>query len=122
MSVRDGYYAGWRGLEYEASPDGDRIRLYTGVAAEGFTEVVPGRHVRVVPRREVDHLCYVTTWCTWRGEPFQVLGEQNGWLRVEYAGSDPEAPRRLGLEAFDVDVHQGWVRRGEVSDLREERW
>ncbi|WP_119727829.1 hypothetical protein [Thermomonospora amylolytica] len=122
MSVRDGYYAGWRGLEYEASPDGDQVRLYTGGPAEGFAEAVPGRHVRVVPLQEIDHLCYVVTRCTWRGEPFQVLGELDGWLRVEYAGTDPAAPRRLGLETFDVDVHQGWVRREEVTGLREERF
>lgn len=122
MSVRDGFYAGWRGLEYEAGPDGEEIRLYTGAPAEGFEEVAPGRHVRVVAAGEVDHLSYVITLCTWRGEPFQVLGEHETWLRVEYAGRDPAVAERLGLEMFDLGVYQAWAPRAEVRDLHERRF
>ena len=32
----DGYVAWWGGEEYEASPDGDRIRLYRSDPADGF--------------------------------------------------------------------------------------
>src|SRR6266511_1820727 len=37
--IRDGYLARWRGREYEASPDGDQVRLYRPDAAEGFEQV-----------------------------------------------------------------------------------
>jgi len=121
VTVRDGFYASWRGLEYEASPDGEVVRLYTGAPAEGFLEAAPGRHVRVVAADEVDHLVYVVTLCTWRGEPFQVLGEHEEWLRVEYLGQDPAVAERLGLEEFDLGVYHAWAPREEVSDLREER-
>ncbi|SEG16517.1 hypothetical protein SAMN04489712_103461 [Thermomonospora echinospora] len=122
MSVRDGFYAGWRGLEYEASPDDEMVRLYTGVPAEGFEEVAPGRHVRVVAADEIEHLSYVVTMCTWRDEPFQVLGEHETWLRVEYAGQDAEVAERLGLDTFDLGVYQAWAPRAEVRGLREERF
>ncbi|REE95495.1 hypothetical protein [Thermomonospora umbrina] len=121
MIVRDGFYASWRGLEYEAGPDGEEIRLYTGAPAEGFTEVGPGRHVRVVAADEVERLSYITTMCEWQGEPFQVLGEHETWLRVEYAGTDPAVAARLGLELFDRGVHQAWAPRSDVRELREER-
>ena len=71
--MRDGYVARWRGREYEASPDGDDVRIYLPQPDEGFEEVRPGRFVRVLPISQVDDLCYVRTACSWRGEPFIVL-------------------------------------------------
>ncbi len=118
--MRHGYYARWRGAEYEASPDGDRVRLYLDAPAEGFMRVSPDRHVRVVPATEVDRLSYVSTMCTWRGEGFAVLGEHDGWLRVEYTGGKAPVAERLGLEMFDRGVYQAWAPRGEVENVREE--
>ncbi|MFC6883955.1 MULTISPECIES: hypothetical protein [Actinomadura] len=120
MTVRHGFYAGWRGREYEASPDGERVRLYLAGPAEGFTPVTADRHVRVVPAREVEHLTYVSTMCLWRGEPFLVLGEHEDWLRVEYSGGKAPVAERLGLEPFDRGVYQAWAPRNEVKDVREE--
>lgn len=120
MSVRHGFYASWQGAEYEASPDGEQVRLYTAEHADGFRQAAPGRFVRVVPLAEVDALRYVTTHCTWRGEPFVVLGEHEGWLRVEYGGGKAPAAERLGLELFDRGVYQAWASRHEVEDMREE--
>ncbi|MFF5261134.1 hypothetical protein ACFY4C_19515 [Actinomadura viridis] len=120
MNVRHGFYARWRGAEYEASPDGPRMRLYLERPADGFTPVAPGRHVRVVPAAEVDGFAYVSTRCTWRGEPFVVLGEHDGWLRVEYVGGKAPVAERLGLEMFDRGVYQAWAPRAEVEDVREE--
>ncbi|MFI0448524.1 hypothetical protein [Actinomadura sp. 6N118] len=120
MSFRHGYYAGWRGAEYEASPDGDQMRLYSAAPTDGFAEVVPGRFVRVVPAAELEHLSYVNTFCTWQGEPFVVLGEHQTWLRVEYTGGKAPVAERLGLETFDRGVYQAWAPRSDVADLREE--
>ncbi|MEV4255534.1 hypothetical protein AB0J52_20460 [Spirillospora sp. NPDC049652] len=119
MSVRHGYVADWRGEEYEASPDGDEVRLYRARPAEGFEEVTSARYVRVVPAAEVTRLAYVSTHCTWRGEPFLVLGEHEGWLRVEYVGGRAPVAERLGLEMFDRGVYQAWAPRGEVTGLAE---
>ncbi|NEA22890.1 hypothetical protein [Actinomadura bangladeshensis] len=120
MSIRHGFYAGWRGAEYEASPDGDRVRLYARRHADGFRQVSPDRYVQVVPLAEVDRVRYVTTHCTWRGEPFVVLGEHDGWLRVEYCGGKAPVAEQLGLESFDRGVYQAWASKHEVEDLREE--
>jgi hypothetical protein len=119
--TRDGYVARWHGTEYEASPDGDDVRLYRTDAADGFEEVRPGRHRRIVPAREVEDLAYVRTTCTWRGEPFIVLGEHDEWLRLEYAGGKAPVAALLNLEEFDFGVYQGWAPAGEVTDLREQR-
>lgn len=118
--IRNGFYARWRGDEYEASPDGDLVRLYAERAAEGFRMITPVRYLRVVPAAEVDHVRYVSTHCVWRGEPFAVLGEQDGWLRVEYTGGRAPVAERLGLETFDRGVYQAWASRHEVADIREE--
>ncbi|WP_433335659.1 TY-Chap domain-containing protein [Spirillospora sp. CA-294931] len=120
MTVRHGFYARWRGADYEASPDGAQVRLYLARPAEGFSAVAPDRHVRVVPAAEVDRLAYVNTFCTWRGEPFVVLGEHEDWLRLEYTGGKAPVAERLGLEPFDRGVYQAWAPRAEVEDLREE--
>lgn len=118
--IRDGYLATWQGLEYEASPGADgRIRLYTATPTEGFREVRPGRHCRVVPAAEVESLRYVRTACTWRGEPFIVVGEHDNWLRVEYAGGRAHVAERLELDRIDHGVWQAWAARSEVEDLHE---
>jgi hypothetical protein len=118
--MRDGYVARWKGDEYEASPDGAEIRLYRPDPADGFDEVRPGRYRRLVPADEAK-IEYVRTGCVWRGEPFIVLAEHEGWLRVEYTGGVAPVARDLGLEEFEFGVYQGWAPASEVSDLREHR-
>jgi hypothetical protein len=120
-SMRDGFVARYQGAEYDASPDGDNVRLYLPEPAEGFMEVREGRYVRVVPTSEVDDLCYIRTMCTWRDEPFIVLAEHEAWLRVEYTGGRAPVAKELGLDEFDFGVYQGWAPRSEVVDLRELR-
>jgi hypothetical protein len=119
--MRDGYYATWRGQEYEVSPDGTDMRMYATEPAEGFEQVKPGRFVRVVPAAEVEEFCYVRTTCTWQGEPFIVLGEADGWLRVEYTGGKAPVARTLGLEEFDFGVYQGWAPEADITNLSEYR-
>lgn len=119
--MRDGYVARWRGVEYEASPDGASVRLYRPSPAEGFTRVRDGRYVQIVPMSEVSNVAYVRTTCSWRGEPFIVLAEYETWLRVEYTGGKAPVASSLGLEEFEFGVYQGWIPAAEVSDLREHR-
>lgn len=119
--MRDGYVARWRGREYEASPDGDRVRLYQAEPGEGFDEVRPGRFVRALPATDIENLVYVRTMCTWKGQPFIVLAEHGHWLRVEYTGGRRPVAESLGLEEFDFGVYQGWAPAHEVTDLRETR-
>ncbi len=119
--MRDGYFGHWRGREFEVSPDGTEIRLYTSEPEEGFVQVRPGRFVLVVPADDVRDFCYIRTTCTWQGEPFIVLGEVDGWLRVEYTGGKAPVARTLGLEEFDFGVYQGWAPVADVANLREYR-
>jgi hypothetical protein len=119
--IRDGYAARWRGTEYEASPDGEEVRLYRPDSSEGFEEVRSGRYRRIVPAAEIDELVYVRTTCNWRDQPFIVLGEHDGWLRVEYTGGRAPKAAELSLEEFDYGVYQGWAPRNEVRELREYR-
>lgn len=119
--MRDGYYALWRGREYEASPDGDGLRLYVSAPEEGFRQVRPGRFVRIISSDEADDFCYIRTTCLWQGEPFIVLGEHEEWLRVEYTGGKAPVARTLGLEEFDLGVYQGWAPLAQVANLAEYR-
>ena len=53
--IRDGYVARWQGDEYEASPDGNDVRLYRdGILEITFTigpAKEPGRHITIeVPK------------------------------------------------------------------------
>jgi hypothetical protein len=117
--MRDGYYATYRGREYEASPDGDLVRLYTGSPTDGFIETAPARYLNVVPAQEVESLTYVRTLCSWQDEPFQVLGEHEEWVRVEYVGGHPTVAERLGLEAYDRGVYQAWAPRTALTNVHE---
>lgn len=119
--MRDGYIARWQGMEYEASPDGDDVRIYLPDPAAGFDEIRPGRYVRVLAMTDIEDLSYVRTACSWRGQPFIILGEHNTWLRVEYTGGKAPIAQELGLEEFDFGVYQGWAPKSEVADVREVR-
>jgi hypothetical protein len=119
--MRDGYLARWRGAEYEASPDGSFVRLYSPDPTGGFTRVREGRYVQVLPMAEIADLSYVRTVCTWRGEQFIVLAAHDTWLRLEYTGGKAPVASALGLEEFEFGVYQGWVPAAEVTDLREHR-
>jgi hypothetical protein len=119
--MRDGYLARWRGREFEVSPDGDDMRLYATGPLDGFAQVRPGRFVRVVPASEVEGFAYVRTACSWQGEPFIILAEAEGWLRLEYTGGKAPVARTLGLEEFDFGVYQGWAPRTQVSNVHEYR-
>ena len=119
--MRDGYVVTWQGREYDASPDGDRVRIYAPEPGEGFEEVRPGRYVRVLAAGEFDDLVYVRTTCTWRGQPFIVLAETEAWLRLEYTGGRAPVARALGLEEFDFGVYQGWAPAHEIDHLYEHR-
>ncbi|GAA1736359.1 hypothetical protein [Luedemannella helvata] len=121
MTVRDGYVATWQGKEYEVSPDGDEMRLYATEPEKGFAPVRVGRYLRIVLAKDVTDFAYVRTTCRWRGEPFIVLAEQEGWLRVEYTGGKYPVAQALGLEEFDFGVYQGWAPASEVTDVREQR-
>ena len=119
--MRDGYLARWRGREYEASPDGDNVRIYQPEPGDGFDEVQSGRFVRILPATEVDELAYVRTTCSWKGQPFIVLAAHDNWLRVEYTGGRWPVAESMGLEVYDFGVYQGWAPAHEVTDLREQR-
>jgi hypothetical protein len=119
--MRDGFVCQWRGQEYDCSPDGAEVRLYATEPAEGFEQLAPERYRRVVPVSEISELGYVRTVCTWRGEPFVLLGEHDAWRRVEYTGGKAPVAAALGLEEFDFGVYQGWAPATEIADVREYR-
>jgi hypothetical protein len=119
--TRDGFTARWRGADYDAAPGVDgEVRLYSSTPADGFTEVRPGRYVQVVADHDVESLRYVRTHCTWRGEPFAVIGEHGEWVRLEYAGGRAPVAEGLGLDRVDAGVYQTWVSRDEIERLHEE--
>jgi hypothetical protein len=119
--IRDGYVARWLGREFEACPGADgEIRLYTPDPTDGFEEMRPGRFRRIVPYSECEDLRYIRTTCSWRGERFIIVGEHEGWLRVEYSGGRAPVAEHMGLDRIDHGVWQTWAPRNEIEDLREE--
>ena len=110
------------GREYEASPDGDHVRLYRAEPADGFDRgpARAGMSGWCRPTRSTNS-CYVRTTCTWRGQPFIVLGEHDGWLRVEYTGGRPRWPRRWAWRSSTSASTRAGRRRPRSTDLREHR-
>ena len=119
------------GRGYEASPDGDDVRLYRADPAEGFDEVAArpvraggaGRRGRR-PRLRPHHLHLA-------GQPFIVLAEHDGWLRRRVHRR--KAPGRRGSSGWrsstTASTRAGRRRRGRRParatgsdvDLRPER-
>jgi hypothetical protein len=48
-------------MEYEASPDGALIRVYSDTAAPGFRPVTHGRHLRLISAEEAEWFGYLRT-------------------------------------------------------------
>ena len=119
--IPDGYLARWRGREYEASPDGALVRLYTDRPEPGFERVRPDRYRRLVSAGETEWLGYTQTVGLCRGAPVLVLGAREGRFLVEYIGGRAPQAASLGLVRMDVAVYRGWVDRGEVTAVRQER-
>lgn len=117
------YRARWHGDEYSAGadprPDQLWMRLYRTSQADGFEEVEPGRYVRVVTAAECETILHVTTVCEWQGVPFQVHGEQDGDLLLEYTGGLAPVAQRLQLQRIERGVYRAWIPRAEVRMLRE---
>ncbi len=120
--MRDGYYARWRGQEFQASPAGDTMQIYATEEREGFTTHPGGRIGRSVPVEEIEEFHYIVTRCTWRGEPFIVIRQNESWLFLEYVGGRAPVAEALGLDRVDRGVYQYWVPAAEVQDIREDRY
>ncbi|MCF6467764.1 hypothetical protein FAF44_04975 [Nonomuraea sp. MG754425] len=118
------YRARWAGADHEASPDLiDGVlwmRLYGPAPGDGFERVTDGRFVRAVPAADCSAIWHVTTVCEWRGAPFLVHRAREAELLVEYLGADAVRAAALGLERVERGVYRLWVRRAEVTALREQ--
>jgi hypothetical protein len=117
----DGYRARWQGTEYEASPDGGLVRLYSSEPVSGFDEVVPGRYRRLVTSDEVERLTYVRTVARWQDQPVAIVAQRPGEFLVEYTGGHAAVALALGLTRADLGVYRGWANAAEITDLQQER-
>lgn len=117
------YRARWRGTDYVATPDlhpdGLWVHLISDQLQDGFEEMAPGMHIRLVPAVECDLVAYVSMICRWRDEPFIVQDERPGELLLEYSGGKVPIALELGLERIERGVYRSWVPRHEVRGLRE---
>ena len=111
VTINNGYRARWQGTEYEASPDGELVRLFRAEPAPGFEAIRPDRHRRLVLVADTEWFGYVRTVATRAGEPVVVLAADRDRLLVEYYG-----------DRADLAGWRGWVDSAECSDLAEERW
>lgn len=116
--------ARWRGQEYpaalEATAEGVEVRLRSAVPDEGFDEVGPGVHVRVVPAAGCDAVLSVRTVGSWRGADVVVLDARADDLLVEATGGSWTAARAAGFDRVGRGVWRRWVPRDDVRGLRED--
>ena len=120
--MRDGYVADWRGHEYEASPDGDDVRLYRPSRTRASRRSGPAGTCGCVPadrgRRTSlrPHHVHLAGRAVHRARPSTTAG--CGWSTP---AARRRSPARSGLEEFDFGVYQGWAPVDEVTDLSEYR-
>ena len=117
------YRARWEGTEYacttEVLADGLWVHLLSSGPLDGFEELTPGIHVKLVLAMECDMVTYARMTCRWRDEPFIVQDERPGGMLLEYTGGKVPRALELGLERIERGVYRGWVPRHEVRALRE---
>lgn len=119
--INDGYRARWRGTEYEASPDGGLVRLFVDHPTKGFDRIRSDRFRRLVPLDDLEWFGYLRTVGSFRGEPVVLVAERGDQVCVEYTGGRAPTAGELGLPAAEFGVYRGWVGRGEVSGVTEQR-
>jgi hypothetical protein len=118
MTLPNGYRALWDGIEYEASPDGELVRLYANEPVPGFDLVRSGRFRRLVLASDVDWLGYVRTTATVAGHDAVVLDERAGEALVEYHDPTGWAPG----QGPDFGVRRVWLSAASLADRQEHRW
>jgi hypothetical protein len=85
MSLHNGYRARWNDTEYEASPDGQLVRLYAGTAEPGFEMVGPGRFRKLVLVTDLDWFGYVRSTARHDGTAVVIADLHDGHALVDYA-------------------------------------
>jgi hypothetical protein len=105
----NGYRAGFDGAEFDASPDGDLVRLYSTEAVTGFELVGTGRYRRLVPAADLDWFGYLRSTATVDGHDAVVIEVRDGHALIEY--DHPEHGTR-----------REWVTEEDLTDRRERRW
>lgn len=118
----DGTYLEFRGRRYRGSirPGGQTVELVSSSPEEGFVPRNPGGGWRrEVPRADVVRVT-LTTACTWRDQPFQVLARQGDQWVLRHRGGSRTA-RELGLTEVDRGVFNATVPTSEVSEVHQER-
>ncbi|WP_205752218.1 hypothetical protein [Cryptosporangium phraense] len=122
--MRAGYLARWRGEDFEAfpapTPEGLWVRLYADRPRDGFDFVREGRYRRVVLGAEVERIVYLRPVALWRGEPFLLRSDENGWAHLEYTGGDAATAARLGCAAGERGVYSVRARVSELTGVRSE--
>ncbi len=118
MTAHNGFRAVWSGREFDASPDGDLVRLYAGTPEPGFEPVGPQRYRRLVLAAEVGWLGYVRTTARWGARTVIVLAVADGRALIEYQADAGWEPGR----GPEPGVWRSWVGEPELTERHELRW
>jgi hypothetical protein len=118
MTGVNGFRAVWDGAEYDASPDGELVRLYAPGPAPGFDLVAAHRYRRMVLAADVEWLGYVRTTASVAGRPVVVVDVVDGRALIEYHDADGWQPE-CGPE---IGVWRVWVSEAELTNRAEHRF
>jgi hypothetical protein len=120
-----GYYAIYNGREFHAAVHGADVilRSYRGEPAP--LDFAPSRiplvqGVRIVARSSLEKLHFVRTLCSWRSEPFLVVGVDGQMIHVFYLGTRGDwACRQPGMARTGKLETYGRIPLREVDDIVE---
>jgi len=115
--------------EYACTPEqlasGLRVHLLSETPVDGFVELQPGVHIRLVLASECTQVAHVTVNCQWQGESCMVHDERTtndgDELLLEYIGGKVPRALELGMDRVARGVYQRWAPRDQIRDLREVR-
>jgi hypothetical protein len=120
-----GHYGVYNGREYHAAVHGADVILRSYRDEPAPVDFGPSRiplvqGVRTVARSTLDKLHFVRTVCSWRTEPFLVVGVDGQTLQVFYLGNQGDwACRQPGMVRTGKLETHGRLPITEVDDIVE---
>jgi hypothetical protein len=123
--VRNGFYAIYKGKEYEVgamNPDIVSLRSFDpNDVSNGFSLYKGVVYIKRVHRSELEEIYRIRTYAEHEGIKFQVTKEDGDKILLSNLIGDYRVFERLGMKMVEKGVYEKWVDKSDVTRIYEEK-